>query len=80
MQITPNILAFRTSSYARSIYMLGTQRFTARDGFTGIPTEYVVPVKQYAAGNYTLTDIDGALVQTWINQQEYDDTIALIVT
>jgi len=65
-----------TKQYAKSIYQYGTRRFTDRDEYEGIPTEYHEPVKQYAAANFTLELIDNALDQTWINQTEYDETIA----
>jgi hypothetical protein len=58
--------------------MLGTERFTARDGFTGIPEEYVVPVMQYAAGHYTINDLNNALAQSWINQEEYNQTLTYV--
>jgi hypothetical protein len=72
------IYPFRTSTYARNIIMYGTQRLTARDGFTGVAAGYYIPVEQYIATNYTLTDINNALAMTWINQQEYDEIKALI--
>jgi hypothetical protein len=58
--------------------MLGTERFTARDGFNGIPTEYVVPVMQYAASKYGRADLDNALTQGWITQDEYDQTLTYV--
>jgi hypothetical protein len=72
------VYPFRVSNYARNIYIYGVQRLTARDGFTGVPAEYYGPVEQYAANNYSMIQIDNALSQTWINQQEYDETIALM--
>jgi hypothetical protein len=79
------ILPFRVSTYARNIYLYGTTTFAS------IPAEYVVPVKQYAATGqvnvaqypsgftgYTREQIDNALAQGYITQQEYDDTVALI--
>lgn len=72
------ILVFKTSSYALSIYSFGTQRLTARDGFTGVAAGYYTPVEQFAANNLALDVIENALAQGWINQQEYDETIALI--
>lgn len=71
------VLSFRTSTYARNIYQFGTERLTARDGYNGVATGYYTPVEQYAADNYTTAQIDNALVQGWINQTEYDETIAL---
>jgi hypothetical protein len=67
------ILPFRTSSYARSIYSLGTLTLTA------IPAEYYIPVEQYAAANYTTSQIDNALAQGWITQDQYDETMAYVV-
>lgn len=74
------VYSFKVGPYARKIYLYGTERFTARDGYAGIPEEYWQPVKQYAAGNFTQSQIDYALSKAWINQQEYDDTVALITT
>jgi hypothetical protein len=71
------VYSFRTGIFARDIYLYGNQRFTARDGFNGIPLEYHIPVKQYAAKNFTLLETDKALANNWINQQEYDETITL---
>lgn len=71
------ILSFRVSSYALNIYMTGNQRFTARDGFTGIPAEYVTYVKAYAARNYYVDDIDRALENGWITAEEHQETLDL---
>lgn len=60
-----------TIAYAKAIYIDGTKTFPV------IRQEYVPYVKQYAASNYTLEQIDNALAQGWITQQEYADTIAL---
>ena len=72
------ILVFRTSSYALSIYSFGTNRLTARDGFSGVKDGYYTPVEQFAANNLSQNVIDNALAMDWITQQEYDETIALI--
>lgn len=82
------IYPFRVRSYAAAIFLDGTQRFTARDGYTGIPADYVLPVKQHAASTYTvapyalpenpLVQIAEALAKGYITQQEYDDTVALV--
>ena len=71
------ILSYRVGIFARDIYLYGNQRFTARDGYTGIPEEYHQPVKEYAAKNFTLYETDKALNLTWITQQEYDETVIL---
>jgi hypothetical protein len=57
-------------AYAKAIYLDGTKKFSE------IRPEYVEPVKQYAAANYTQTQIDDAFANGWITQQEYDDTMA----
>jgi hypothetical protein len=72
------VYTFRIGPYARDIYIFGTKRFTERDGYPAINPEYIQPVKEYAAKNYTQSQIDNALARTWINQQEYDETCALI--
>jgi membrane peptidoglycan carboxypeptidase len=64
------IYAGLTKAYAQAIYLDGTKKFPEI-----LPT-YVEPVKQYAAANYTQEQIDNALAQGWITQQEYDDTLA----
>ncbi|NGQ95515.1 hypothetical protein G3578_10155 [Brevibacillus sp. SYP-B805] len=74
------VLTFKVGIYARNIYLYGNERFTARDGYKGIPEEYHPPVKEYAATRFLRSEIDYALGQGWINQTEYDDTIALIPT
>lgn len=56
--------------YAVCIYVHGTRNFDT------IITDYKEPVKEYAAGNYTLEQIDNALVARRITEQEYQDTIA----
>lgn len=72
------VYTFRTSTFARNIYLYGTERLTARDGYNGVPTEYYIPVEKFAAINYTRAQIDNALVQGWVNPQEYDETVAYI--
>lgn len=72
------VLSFRTNTYARNIYLYGTERLTARDGYNGVPSEYYIPVQQRAANIYTELQLQTALTNGWINQQEYDETIALI--
>lgn len=66
------ILPFRTSTYARSIYLFGTLTLTA------IPADYYIPVEQYAAANYTAAQVDNALAQGWITQGQYDETMAYV--
>lgn len=70
------VLSFKVGTYARQIYLAGTQRFTARDGYTGIPFEYHEPVMKYAVANFYLFDIDNALSKGWISQEEYEQTLS----
>lgn len=70
------VFPFRTSTYALNIYIFGTNRLTARDGFAGIPPEYYAPVEQYARNNFTAQQLQNALAMTWINDQEYNETMA----
>ena len=64
------IYAGLTTAYAKAIYIDGTKKFNE------IRSEYVEPVKQYAATNYTQQQIDLALEKGFITQQEYEDTLA----
>jgi hypothetical protein len=70
------VLAFRTAMYALNIYIYGTNRLTARDGFSGIPAEYYAPVEQYARKNFTEAQLQNAIAMTFINDQEYSETMA----
>lgn len=75
------IYPFRTSNYSMNIYLFGSARFTARDGFNGIPLEYHEPVKQNVANDaelYPQESIDKALTMGWINQEEYDQTMVYV--
>lgn len=79
MPVKPNVLAFRVQTYARAIYVYGTNRLTARDGFPGVAEGYYGPVEQYAATTYTQDQLDLALASGWITQQEYDETMSYTV-
>jgi hypothetical protein len=59
-------------AYSTAIYRHGTKRFPE------ILPAYVVPVKEYAATTYHLTDIDKAKDNNFITEDEYQDTIGLI--
>jgi hypothetical protein len=72
------ILGFRTSSYALQIYVYGSNRLTTRDGFAGPAAGYFTPIEQYGANNFDKATIDNALAMTWITEQEYAQTVALI--
>jgi hypothetical protein len=65
------IYAFRTSTYARDIYLYGNRTLQQ------VPEEYVQPVKQYAADTFSNEQIMNALTNGWITQSEYNDTMAL---
>lgn len=67
-------LSFLTSTYARNIYLYGTRTFQ-----TIIPS-YVEDVKSYAASTFTKDQIDAALNNKWITEQEHQGTIKLIPT
>lgn len=59
-------------AYSTAIYRHGTKRFPE------IFPSYVVPVREYAAATYTLSDIQKAKDNNFITEEEYQDTIALI--
>jgi len=68
--------------YAFQIYVDGTKRFS------DVNTTYHEEIKQYAADNFTIDpyataenrtiQLDKAWANSWINQQEYDQTVAKI--
>lgn len=74
------IYSFRTNTYARNVFYFGNERLTARDGYNGVPAEYYTPVEQRAADIYPVEQLQLALSKGWINQQEYDETVALKTT
>ena len=45
--------------------------------FEEVAEEYVEPIKVRASTDFTYGQIDEALAKTYINQQQYDDTIVL---
>lgn len=83
-------LKFRSSGYAMQIYLSGSNRLTARTEngivYPGIANGYYAPVEQYAANVeniqtpiiITKENIDNALAQGWLTQQEHNETIAFI--
>lgn len=70
------IYEFRTKTYANAIFVFGTNRLTARDGYPGVAPDYYTPVEQYAAANYTQEQIEVALASGWINEQEYQEVMS----
>ncbi|MBT2680060.1 hypothetical protein J7E38_13680 [Bacillus sp. ISL-35] len=63
------IYSFRTGTYARNIYLYGNTSFDS------IPAEYHEPVKQYAAQNFSVDQIETARNNLWISEIEYTDTM-----
>ena len=59
-----------TKQYAVCVYVYGTRKFDT------VVADYHEPVKKYAADNYTLEQIDNALVKRHITESEYVETIA----
>lgn len=66
------VISLLVKQYAVCIYVYGTRKFSS------IPAEYHEPVKQYAATNYTLEQLDNALVNGFITEQEYQETLVYI--
>lgn len=64
------VISILTRQYAVCVYIHGTRKFET------VVADYHEPVKKYAAGNYTLEQIDNAVVKGYITEQEYQDTIA----
>ena len=67
-------LSFLTSTYARNIYLYGTRTFQT------IIQSYVEDVKAYAAATFVRDQIDTALSNKYITEQEHQDTVKLIST
>ena len=55
--------------YAVCVFVYGTRKFDT------VVADYHGPVKQYAAKNYTLEQIDNALVKGYVTETEYQETI-----
>lgn len=64
------ILMFKVRTDARNVYFYGNYPLST------IMVEYQEPVKKYAGETFTLEQIDNALAQGWITQEEYNQTIA----
>ena len=60
--------------------MWGNERLTARDGYGGLLDGYYIPVETYIAQHYSITKIDEALTNNFLNQQEHDEIIAILAT
>lgn len=68
--VLKTIYQFRTIGFANSIYIYNSKKFS------DIPTEYYIPVEQFAATTYTQEQLDNALAQNYITQQQYDETMS----
>ena len=66
------VYSFRVGPYSRAIYLDGTKKFS------DISLDYHQPVKEYAAKNFTKDQLDNALNQGWITEQQYNDTLVYI--
>nr|WP_259545019.1 hypothetical protein [Heyndrickxia oleronia] len=64
-----NIYPVLVKQYALCVYILGTRNFDS------VNIDYKEPVKKYAGENYTLEQVDNALVKGYITESEYVDTI-----
>lgn len=79
------IFQFMVSQYAMNIYLYGSYRLVARDGYPGVRDGYYTPVQKFAAETsvtkpllISRKKIDEALANGWISQVEYDETISYI--
>lgn len=66
--------SFRVGPYERSIYLDGTKTFEMAEAES---PQYTQAIKERAAVDFTYSQIDTALAKGYINQAQYDDTIAL---
>lgn len=62
------------SAYARNIITYGNRDFTT------IPADYVQPVKEHIAQNYTNAQIDKALENRYITEHDFTDIMTLKTT
>lgn len=60
-----------TKAYASNIITYGNRNFST------IPEEYVPVVKQYIAENYTNAEIDKALKNGYITEQDFTEIMTL---
>lgn len=61
-----------TKQYAVCVYVYGTRKFET------VVADYHEPVKKYAAANYTLEQIDNALVKGYTTESEHIDTMKYV--
>lgn len=67
-----DIIPLLTKQYAVCVYVYGTRKFET------VVADYHEPVKKYAATNYTLEQIDNALVKGYITESEHIDTMKYV--
>jgi hypothetical protein len=67
------VLASITTQYAKAVYRDHTRTFES------VPLSYKQAVMEYAAHNYYIETIQGALDAGTITQEQYDGTLALKV-
>lgn len=65
------VLPSIVTQYAKAVYRDHSRTFEA------VPVSYKQPVIEYAAHNYYIETIQGALETGMITQQQYDDTMLL---
>lgn len=63
------VVQLLVKAYAINIIRYGNRRFET------IPPEYHEPVKEYAAVYFELSDIDKALANEYITEQEYTEIL-----
>ncbi|GEM_PF-5692167 len=64
------VIQMLVRQYAVCVYIHGTRKFET------VVADYHEAAKEYAAENYTLEQIDRALVNGYITEEEYQQTIA----
>lgn len=66
--------ALLTKAYAVNIITYGNRNFST------IPADYVQPVKEYIAQNFTDIQIDKAIESGYITEQDFTDIMTLKAT
>jgi len=64
------VINLLVKQYAVCVYVYGTRKFDT------VVADYHAPVKKFAADNYTLEQIDNALVKGYVTESEYQETIS----
>lgn len=65
----PVFKPYMVSFYSNAVYLNGSRRIAELDQV------YQESVKQFAATNYTESQIDNSLMQGWITHEEYGETM-----